>query len=75
MLLFVVHREAFAALALALGLSRDPGCGGVDDPQGGTNAPCTRHSDCRSGLSCSEGVCTDLEAKDAGTTDASDGGG
>ena len=28
----VVRKEAFAFVALALGLSRDPGCGDVDDP-------------------------------------------
>lgn len=68
----MVRKEAFAFFALALGLSRDPGCGDVDDPNGGTNAPCTRNSDCKSGLSCSAGVCTDPNAKDGGPRDASD---
>lgn len=72
----VVRLSAVAVAFVALGLSRDPGCGGVDDPQGGTNAPCTRSSDCRSGLLCSEGVCVDPDAGDAGAVrDASDDGG
>lgn len=78
----MVRQTAFAFAFVALGLSRDPGCGGVDDPQGGTNAPCTRHSDCRAELKCSEGVCIDpnadasTPAKDGGDAkDASDDGG
>ena len=56
-------RHSFATFAfVALGFSRDPGCGGVDDPDGGTNAPCTRHSDCGGGLVCSEGVCREPDA-------------
>lgn len=71
----MVRQTAFAFALVALGVSRDPGgCGGVDDPQGGTNAPCTRNSDCRSGLRCSEGVCVDPNAPDASTT-PKDGGG
>jgi hypothetical protein len=60
--------------AIAFGMLRDPGCGGVDDPEGGPNAPCTRSSDCESGLTCMQGVCT---GPDAGLTskDAGDDGG
>jgi len=58
-----VLRQSFAAFALvALGFSKDPGCGGVDDPDGGTNAPCTRSSDCGGSLVCSEGVCREPDA-------------
>lgn len=79
----MVRAAAFAFVALALGLSREPGCSGVDDPQGGKNAPCTRNSDCKSDLQCSEGVCVDTSAPgtpatptDGGEpTDASNGGG
>lgn len=71
----MVRQTAFAFAFVALGLSRDPGgCGGVDDPQGGTNAPCTRNSDCRSGLKCSEGVCIDPTADTDASTPAKDGG-
>jgi len=76
----VVRAGAFAVVAVAIGLSRDPGCGGPDDPQGGKNAPCTRNSDCKSGLTCSEGVCVDTSTPatpvDGGAIeDASNGGG
>jgi hypothetical protein len=79
----VVRQTAFAFAFVALGLSRDPGgCGGVDAPQNGTNAPCTRNSDCKGDLTCSEGVCVDPNAeptppaKDGGDAkDASDDGG
>jgi len=58
-----VVRQSFAAFALvALGFSRDPGCGGVDDPDGGPNAPCTRSSDCGGSLVCLEGVCREPDA-------------
>jgi hypothetical protein len=71
----VVRAGAFAVVAVALGLSREPGCGGVDDPQGGKNAPCTRDSDCKSTLKCSEGVCVDRSTSvtpppDSGTSDS-----
>lgn len=70
----MVRQTAFAFALVALGASRDPGgCGGVDAPQGGTNAPCTRHSDCKGELRCSEGVCIDPNA-DASTS-SNDGGG
>ena len=73
-------RIVFTVVAFALGLSRDPGCSGVDDPQGGRNAPCTRDSDCKSGLECKEGACADTSSSvtptDSGApTDASNGGG
>ena len=55
---------------MALGFGREPGCGGVDAPNGKTNAPCTRSSDCGGGLSCIEGVCRDAPT-DAGD-DAAD---
>ncbi len=78
-------RQTFVAVALvALGFSRDPGCGGIDNPQGGTNAPCTRSSDCGGSLVCRAGVCRDPEdddgSLDSGTghessvPDAGDGG-
>lgn len=47
---------------LALGAAREPGCGGVDDPDGGPNAPCTRSPDCGGGLVCLEGVCREPDA-------------
>ena len=56
-------RQTLAALAfVALGSASDPGCGGVDGPDGGTNAPCTRSSDCGGSLVCSEGVCREPDA-------------
>jgi hypothetical protein len=68
---------------LALGIFRDPGCGGADASESAVNAPCTRDHDCRSGLVCSKGVCvSSSEVKDAGidsaradaSSDAGDGG-
>jgi hypothetical protein len=56
-----------AAFAL-LGLGRDPGCGGGDNPPSGANGPCTRAKDCESGLVCREGVC-------ASSSDGADAGG
>ena len=78
----MLRQSAFAVIALGLGLSRDPGCSGVDDPQGGTNAPCTRNADCRGDLRCSEGVCVDptidpdaaTPVRDSGAGDATDDG-
>lgn len=52
-------------LSSALGLGRDPGCGGAESPSSGVNAPCTRSKDCGAGLVCMEGVCTE---PDAGTS-------
>ena len=79
----MVRAGALAVIAVALGFAREPGCSGVDDPQGGKNAPCTRDSDCKSGLECSEGVCVDTSTPtpvpDGGgsvsPSDASNGGG
>jgi hypothetical protein len=64
-----VVRQTFAAVAfVALGFARDPGgCGGVDTPNGGPNAPCTRSSDCGGKLVCLEGVCRE---PDRGVRDA-----
>ena len=45
---------AFASLSLA---GRDSGCGSVDSSAGSLNAPCTRSSDCASGLTCQSGLC------------------
>jgi hypothetical protein len=62
-------------LLVALGLARDPGCG-TDTPAGGPNAPCTRSSDCKSGLTCTaEGTCTNPEVKmpDGGPGDSGGG--
>ncbi|MBS2019062.1 MAG: hypothetical protein JST00_39710 [Deltaproteobacteria bacterium] len=77
--------KALAVLvALGLGAARDPGCGGGDSPNGGENAPCTRNKDCRGGLQCSEGVCTEPDSgaprsdggsPDTGAPDASSDGG
>jgi hypothetical protein len=67
---------------VALGLGRDPGCGGGDTPSGGVNAPCTRSKDCSSGLVCSEGVCSEpdsgvlpFDAGDAARPDSPTDGG
>jgi hypothetical protein len=70
-------RFAVASFAcVTLGLLRDPGCSGVDDPKGGTNAPCTRSSDCGVGLTCAAGVCRGAEEDDGGSVkDGGDGGG
>jgi hypothetical protein len=68
-----VVRHAVAFAFVALGFSRDPGCGGVGDSSGGANAPCTRTKDCSDGLTCVEGVCTGPDAAlpvDAGPVDA-----
>jgi hypothetical protein len=66
-----VVRNVVTAFALvALGLSRDPGCGDGSDQKRGANGPCTRNDDCGSALLCLEGVCRD---PDAGTPDASAG--
>lgn len=68
----MVQRGLTSALVLLLGLARDPGgCGDVDDPEGGSNAPCTRSKDCKHGLVCSEGVCRE---RDSGATAIADAG-
>ena len=63
--------------AVLLVLFVGPGCDGVDHPQYGPNAPCTRNKDCRHGLACVDGVCRDPDAPDeivAPGPDAGDAG-
>jgi hypothetical protein len=69
-----VVRQALTTVAIALGLGRGPGCGDVDDPKGGTNAPCTRSSDCGRALVCLEGVCREPDAGTSAAPDAASGG-
>ncbi len=58
-------------LLVALGALRDPSCG-TDTPAGGPNAPCTRDSDCQSGLTCTAAGCVAVDAggAEAGAGDA-----
>jgi hypothetical protein len=70
----VVRQGFVAAVVVALGFARDPGCGGVDDPDGGTNAPCTRSSDCGGSLVCLEGVCREPASGSSGNPTPKDGG-
>jgi hypothetical protein len=60
----VVRQSAALAVFVALGFGsgKDPGCGGGDSPSGGENAPCTRTKDCKRGLVCEEGVCTEPDS-------------
>lgn len=60
------------ALSLALGILRGPGCGDVDSPSNGPNAPCTRDRDCREPLVCAQGVCVTADSG-AGADDAGPG--
>ncbi|MBX3227063.1 MAG: hypothetical protein KIT84_35995 [Labilithrix sp.] len=72
----MLNRGLATAIVTMLGLARAPGgCGGVDDPDGGPNAPCTRSSDCGGDLVCSEGVCREIDAGSPAPPipDASDG--
>ncbi|HVJ89340.1 MAG TPA: hypothetical protein VM580_06015 [Labilithrix sp.] len=72
-----MFRQSLTAVALVtLGWVREPGCGGIEDPDGGTNAPCTRSSDCGGGLVCSEGVCREPDSGGSGNPvpDGGDGG-
>jgi hypothetical protein len=57
-----VIREALLAGVAALGLARDPSCGGTDSPTSGVNAPCTRDKDCSGALLCREGICSEGDA-------------
>ena len=72
-------RQALAAklvtVGIALGLSHDPGCGGVDSPASGVNAPCTRSKDCKGDLVCEKGVCTPTYPVDAGSDASADAAG
>lgn len=43
-------------VAFALLAAHDPSCS-TESPGGSVNAPCTRPTDCASGLECSGGVC------------------
>jgi hypothetical protein len=71
-----VVRQSFAAVALvALGVLRDPSCGGVDTPNGRTNAPCTRSSDCGGSLICLEGVCREPNVGPPASDSGRDAGG
>jgi len=54
----VVVLIGVATLVLLCG----PGCGDVDHPESGPNAPCTRSKDCRHELRCVDGVCLDPDA-------------
>jgi hypothetical protein len=60
----LVIRELTAA-AILVGILRGPGCGEVDSPENGANAPCTRDSDCVSSLVCAQGVCVSPEPPDS----------
>jgi len=61
-------------LVVALGALRDP-CDTATSASG-VNAPCTRTTDCLSGLSCAAGKCTapDTGALNDGGGDATDTG-
>lgn len=64
--------RALALAMLALGVVA--GCEGLDGPDGGPNAPCTRSSHCAGGLVCLEGVCGEHDAgADASVGDAAAG--
>ena len=69
-------RQALAAklftVGIALGFANDPGCGSVDSPSSGINAPCTRTKDCKGDLVCEKGVCTSPSQVDAGGDSSAD---
>jgi hypothetical protein len=76
----VAGRSLFVNVAVvALGMIRDPGCGGPDSPSSGPNAPCTRSKDCFTGLECVQGVCIAPDAgaapSDAGVDAEAEAGG
>ena len=51
---------------------RDPSCG-TDATAGGIDAPCTRSSDCKGGLTCTGAVCVAVDVKGPDAGDAGDG--
>ncbi|MEO7112336.1 MAG: hypothetical protein ABI183_17960 [Polyangiaceae bacterium] len=64
--------KGLALATIFVGLLRGPGCGEVDSPEYGANAPCTRNKDCAHDLACVQGVCVSpLPEDDASTDDAS----
>ena len=76
----VRHVLAFST-ALTLMLSRDPSCGGTDSSVTGVEGPCLRDHDCKGGLACVSGVCTEpdggappVDGGDAALTDAGNAG-
>jgi hypothetical protein len=56
----VAHKALLLAL-VSLAALRGPSCGSETEG-GGTNAPCTRASDCENGLTCLQGVCLSPDA-------------
>ncbi len=56
----MVHKALI--LAVAPGVSRDPGGCNTETTGGGVNAPCTRDKDCSAGLSCTSGVCVEPDS-------------
>jgi hypothetical protein len=54
------------AVTFLFGALRGPGCGDLDSPSAGANAPCTRDRDCHAQLACVRGVCADKSPADAG---------
>jgi hypothetical protein len=65
--------KGLTAATILVGILRGPGCGEVDRPENGANAPCTRDKDCQSSLLCEEGVCVPPSPPDADAAAGSDG--
>jgi hypothetical protein len=62
--------KGLALATIFVGLLRGPGCGEVDSPEYGANAPCTRNKDCAGDLACVQGVCVSpSQGDDASTND------